>query len=177
MQYGEIARAYGDLTARMLKKSLYSRTPPLDVTDGVLKQWVLKYRVPAGAVTLQGADELEKRYGAAIRHLVAENRTGYKLQAALKKLTPPLYVSDQASKDWLRKYGTAEPVRQINSAGHLKCTSASVFVMMTRRRPSGRMACKIGCIPQRTSQRQQRYARRGSPRTGARLGSCSTEYR
>ena len=132
MQYGEIARAYGDLTARMLKKSLYSRTPPLDVTDGVLKQWVLKYRVPAGAVTLQGADELEKRYGAAIRHLVAENRTGYKLQAALKKLTPPLYVSDQASKLWLSKYGSTKPVAQTNSAGELEMRVGSVSARMTK---------------------------------------------
>jgi hypothetical protein len=54
-----------------LKKALYSRLPPLDVSDGVLKQWILKYRLPDDAISISGAEELETKYGAAIRHLVA----------------------------------------------------------------------------------------------------------
>ena len=87
---------------------------------GVLKQWVLNYRLPPGAVSVSGAAELEEKYGDSIRHLVADNRSGYKLMTALKQRSPPLYVTMQAATNWLRKYGTAEPVTQINSAGHLE---------------------------------------------------------
>ena len=118
--YGEILREYGELTFYKLKQKLSARVPPLDVSEGVLKQWILKYRLPADAIQIMGAEDLEKRYGEAIRHLATSDCTGYKLQAALKKLSPPLYVSDQASRDWLRKYGSTEPIVQINSAGHLE---------------------------------------------------------
>ena len=118
--YGGILREYGELSEYKLLSALSARVPPLDVSKGVLKQWILKYRLPADAVKIMGAEDLEKRYGKAIRHLATDNCTGYKLQAALKKLSPPLYVSDQASRDWLRKYGSTEPIVQINSAGHLE---------------------------------------------------------
>ena len=119
-QYGEILRQHGNVSWYLLKKALYSRSPPLDITDGVLKQWILKYRLPPDAIQILGAKDLEQRYGKAIRHLAADNCTGYKLQAALKKLRPPLYASDQAAKDWLRKYGAAVYIVQGNSAGHLE---------------------------------------------------------
>ena len=106
-------RALGNETAFKLRKALYSRAPPLDVTEGVLKKWILKYRLPDDAISISGAEELEKKYGAAIRHLVPENRTGYKLQAALKKLSPPLYGGERTSKAWLSKDGTAKPVTQM----------------------------------------------------------------
>ena len=108
--YGGILREYGELSEYKLLSALSARVPPLDVSKGVLKQWILKYRLPADAIKIMGAEDLEKRYGEAIRHLATSDCTGYKLQAALKKLSPPLYVSDQASRDWLRKYGTAKPV-------------------------------------------------------------------
>ena len=119
-KYGGEVRECGNVSAYYLKKALYARPTPMDVTEGVLKQWILKYRLPADAVVVSGSDELEKKYGDAIRHLAAENRTGYKLMDALKKRAPPLYVTEQAAKDWLRRYGSAEPVTQINSAGHLE---------------------------------------------------------
>ena len=118
--YGGIPREYGELSEYKLLSALSARVPPLDVSKGILKQWILKYRLPADAIKIMGAEDLEKRYGEAIRHLATSDCTGYKLQAALKKLSPPLYVSDQASRDWLRKYGTAKPVTQINNAGHLE---------------------------------------------------------
>jgi hypothetical protein len=119
-QYGEVVRALGNETAFKLKKALYSRAPPLDVTEGVLKQWILKYRLPDDAVSISGAEDFEKKYGAAIRHLVPENRTDYKFMMALRALTPPLYVTKKAAKDWLHKYGSTNPVTQINSAGELE---------------------------------------------------------
>ena len=87
---------------------------------GVLKQWILKYRMPPDAVSVSGAEELEKKYGDSIRHLVDANRTGYLLASALKQRSPPLYVTKQSAITWLHKYGTALPVTQINSAGHLE---------------------------------------------------------
>ena len=73
--YGEILREYGELTFYKLKQKLSARAPPLDVSEGVLKQWILKYRLPADAIEIMGAEDLEKRYGDAIRHLAADNRT------------------------------------------------------------------------------------------------------
>ena len=75
--------------------------------------------MPPDAVSVSGAEELEKKYGDSIRHLAAANRTGYLLASALKQRSPPLHVTEQSAKTWLHKYGTAEPITQINSAGHL----------------------------------------------------------
>ena len=98
-------RALGDVSAHKCRNALLSRTPPLNVSEGVLKQWISKYRRPAAAVVLSCAEDLETKYGATIRHLAAENRTGYKLMVALKTLKPPLYASKRTSETWLRKYG------------------------------------------------------------------------
>ena len=67
--YGGILREYGELTAYKLKQKLSARAPPVEVSEGVLKQWILKYRLPADAIKIMGAEDLEKRYGEAIRHL------------------------------------------------------------------------------------------------------------
>ena len=86
--YGGILREYGELSEYKLLSALSARVPPLDVSKGVLKQWILKYRRPDDAVSISGAEELETKYGSAIRHLVAENRTGYKLHRS-EKAEPP----------------------------------------------------------------------------------------
>ena len=120
IQYGGVVREYGEVSPYRLRVALAGRQPSIAVTEGVLKVWIAKYRMAPNAIVVSGSEELEKKYGDAIRHLAAENRTGYKVMAALKQRTPPVYVTRQAATDWLRKYGTAEPVRQINSAGHLE---------------------------------------------------------
>lgn len=104
-------RALGDVSAYKMRAALLSRSPPLDVSVGVLKQWMSKYRSPDDAVSISGAEDLEKRYGAAIRHL-AEDSTAYKLKDALSKWKPSLYVTQKTAETWLRKYGLRkDPVR------------------------------------------------------------------
>ena len=82
--------------------------------------------MPAAAVALSCAEDLETKYGATIRHLAVENRTGYKLMVILKTLEPPLYASTRTSETWLRKYGLrteSSPAGTLDS-GHLQYQSA-----------------------------------------------------
>ena len=45
--YGKELRGYGDISAYKLKRRLYTRATPLEVPEGIIKQWILKYRLPA----------------------------------------------------------------------------------------------------------------------------------
>ena len=47
--FPKILREYGDISAYKLKKRLYARATPLEVPEGILKQWILRYRLPATA--------------------------------------------------------------------------------------------------------------------------------
>ena len=104
-------------TARTLRVALSQREPPIIVTDGMLKIWFAKFRLPSDAVTVSSAEELHRRYGDLLPALAAQNPTAYRLTRVLKARTPPLYVSDAVLKQWLLRYFDAEP---INSAGHLE---------------------------------------------------------
>ena len=44
-QYGEEARECGDVSAYQCKKALQGRSPGITVSVGILKQWIMKYRV------------------------------------------------------------------------------------------------------------------------------------
>ena len=50
-------------TARTLRVALSQRKPPIIVTDGMLKIWFAKFRLPSDAVTVSSAEELHRRYG------------------------------------------------------------------------------------------------------------------
>ena len=104
-------------TARTLRVALSQRKPPIIVTDGMLKVWFAKFRLPSDAVTVSSAEELHRRYGDLLPALAAQNPTAYRLMRVLKARTPPLYVSEQVLKQWFLRYFYAEP---INSAGHLE---------------------------------------------------------
>ena len=67
MKYGEVVRSFGDKSAYVMTKSLQQQIPPITATEGILKTWILKYRLPAGAVRVNDADELEVKYGNAFR--------------------------------------------------------------------------------------------------------------
>ena len=117
---------YGDLvsehlaqhtTAYTLRIALSQRRPPIIVTDGMLKLWFAKYRLPSDAVTVESVEELHTRYGDVLPALAAQSPTAYRLNKLLKELTPPLYVSEEVLKLWFLRYFDAEP---INSAGHLE---------------------------------------------------------
>ena len=120
-QYGELVTVhfaqYG--TAYTLRVALSERQPPIIVTDGMLKVWFAKFRMPSDAVTISSAEELHNRYGDILPTLAAQSPTAYRLTRVLKARTPPLYVSDHIIKKWFLRYFDAEP---INSAGHLKRT-------------------------------------------------------
>ena len=95
---------YGDLvsehyaqhtTAYTLRIALSQRQPPIVVTDGMLKIWFDKYRLPSDAVTVSSAEELHTRYGDVLPAIAAQNPTAYRLMKVLKavflKSIPKLY--------------------------------------------------------------------------------------
>ena len=48
-------------TARTLRVALSQRTPPIIVTDGMLKVWFAQFRLPSDAVKVSSAEELGRR--------------------------------------------------------------------------------------------------------------------
>ena len=91
-------------TAHTLRIALSQRKPPIVVTDGMLKLWFAKYRLPDDAVTVDSLEELHSRYGDVLLPLAAQNPTAYRLNKVLRERTPPLYVSEEVLKRWLRRY-------------------------------------------------------------------------
>ena len=100
-------------TARTLRVALSQRKPPIIVTDGMLKIWFAKFRLPSDAVTVSSAEELHRRYGDVLPALAAQNPTAHRLRRVLKARTPPLYVSDAVLKHWLLMYFDAELILQV----------------------------------------------------------------
>ena len=100
-------------TARTLRVALSQREPPIIVTDGMLKIWFAKFRLPSDAVTVSSAEELHRRYGDLLPALAAQNPTAHRLGRVLKARTPPLYVSDAVLKQWLLMYFDAEPILEV----------------------------------------------------------------
>ena len=96
-------------TARTLRIALSERKPPIIVTDGMLKIWFAKYRMPSDAVTVSSAEELHTKYGDILPALAVQNPSAYRLTRVLKARTPPLYVSEQILKFWFLRYFDAEP--------------------------------------------------------------------
>ena len=95
---------YGDLvsehfaqhtTARTLRIALSQHKPPIIVTDGMLKIWFAKYRLPEDAVTVSSAVDLHTRYGEVLPAIAVQNPTPYRLSKVLEavflKSTPKLY--------------------------------------------------------------------------------------
>ena len=117
-RYGNlVSEHFAQHTTYTLRIALSQRKPPIIVTDGMLKLWFAKYRLPSDAVTVSSAEELHRRYGDVLPALAAQNPTAYRLNKVLKERTPPLYVSEEVLKPWFLRYFDAEP---INSAGHLE---------------------------------------------------------
>ena len=44
---GKKLREYGDISAYKLKKRLYASATPVKVPEGIIKQWISRYRLPA----------------------------------------------------------------------------------------------------------------------------------
>ncbi len=101
-QYGELLRQHGNVSAYSLKKTLYSRAPPLDVSDGVLKEWILKYRPKC--IQVSCAESLQTQYGEILRqqgNASSQCPVEYKLLLALAEsgdmYTRPI---DGACSNW-----------------------------------------------------------------------------
>ena len=88
-------------------------------SNGILKTWFQKYRLPPGAIRIASAAELEEKYGDEVKQLQLEYQSEYKLGKALEQRTPPLYVGHKIVGTWLQKYGGQASVKNIDSAGHL----------------------------------------------------------
>jgi hypothetical protein len=119
-RYGAMCRAeYPDVTGReALRTVLLQRQPPIDVPEGVLRQWLKRSVKPADAITVSSADDLQEKYGDLVKGLVLVHATAYKLCQALRSQAPAVYCSDGIAKQWIKKYGSE--LQYINSAGHLE---------------------------------------------------------
>ena len=119
-RYGKLVREeYADLGYRALSTALLARQPPIDVPRGVLEQWLKRKSIkPPDSITVSSTNELEEKYGAVVRLLVAEHATAYKLCKALRSQTPAVYCTDGIAKEWINKFGT--PLQRILTAGHLE---------------------------------------------------------
>ena len=104
-QYGDLVRRDFSkyTTARTLKTALENRQPPIRVSDGLLKVWLAKTGLPEGAVKVSSCAELQEHYGDVLEVLAAETSSSYTLCSALKKRTPPVYVTDGVAKQWFKR--------------------------------------------------------------------------
>ena len=69
-------------------------------------------------IIVSSAEELQEKYGALVKDLVAAHPTAYKFCQALRSEPPAVYCSDGIAKQWLKKYSTV--FKGINIAGHLE---------------------------------------------------------
>ena len=96
-RYGELVSEHfaQHTTAYTLRIALSQRRPPIIVTDGMLKLWFAKYRVPSDAVTVESVEELHTRYGDVLPAIAAQNSSPYRLtevrKAVFLKSTAKLY--------------------------------------------------------------------------------------
>ncbi len=105
-QYGDLVRREFSeyTTARTFMMALGRRRPPIEVKEGVLKVWLAKTGLPEGAVRVSSSAELQEKYGDVLERLAEENPSPYKLCKALKKSTPPVYVTDATAKQWFKRH-------------------------------------------------------------------------
>ena len=118
-QYGNlVSEQYAQYTTpHTLRMALSQRQPPIIVSDGMLKVWFAKYRLPSDAVSVSSAEELNRMYGDILPALAVQHPTSYRLMRALQTRTPPVYASGPTINHWLSRYFHMEP---INSAAHLE---------------------------------------------------------
>ena len=101
-RYGElVAQEYSECqTARTLQVALGKRRPPIVVSEAMLKIWFANQRIPADAVKVSSAEDLQAKCGSLLNGLAAQYPTSFKLCRVLKERTPPVYASDGVLKNW-----------------------------------------------------------------------------
>ena len=126
-KYGALVRReYGDIsTAYLLDKALCKQKPPVCMTQGLLKQWFLKYAskrtsasAVATAISISSRNELEEKYGHSLSTMAEQYPTAFKLCAAFKKLTPPVSLPAQVAKEWFKR--NCATLKYIGKAGDLE---------------------------------------------------------
>ena len=105
-RYGDlVAREFPDFTtAYTLKRALASRVPPIIISEGILKNWFDKYRLPAGAVKVADAAALQDQCGAILPALAARTSRVSDIMRELKTMTPSVHASHNVITRWLRIY-------------------------------------------------------------------------
>ena len=127
-QYGNLVREqYAHCgTARVLGNALKTRRPPICITDGVLKQRFKKYghkedataAEAETAIRISNRAELETKYGDILGPMADANPSAFRLCAALKKLTPPVLVTDGVAKEWFKH--NRGKLKYVSKAGDLE---------------------------------------------------------
>ena len=106
-RYGDYVRrhfqSYG--TAHTLRKGVRWRYPFVQVSEGMLKVWIKKYRGPEGVVRVSCVAELADRLGDELQVYSDRYPTAFKLVRALQRRVPPVYLSESAAKTWFSRYG------------------------------------------------------------------------
>ena len=106
-RYGAMCRAeYPEHTGeKALRTVLLQRQPPIDVPEGVLRQYLKRSIKPANAITVSSSDDLQEKYGDLVKGLVIVHATAYRLCQALRAQSPAVYCSDGIAKQWIKKNG------------------------------------------------------------------------
>ena len=106
-RYGVLLRSeLSEYTShKALRTVLEQRQPPIDVSEGVLRQWLETPMKPLDASTVSSTEDLQEKYGDGVKVLVKEHATAYKICKALRSQALALYRSDGIAKQWFKKYG------------------------------------------------------------------------
>ena len=101
-----------------LHKALQTLVPN-GITHSAVKTWWDVYRNVEGADRISTAQQLQDRHGDSISHLAEQCKTAFVLCSTLRKMQPPIFVSNSIAKQWLRDFGIGL-TKRIESAGHLE---------------------------------------------------------
>ena len=85
-RYGALVRSeLSEYTShKALRRVLGQRQPPIDVSEGVLRQWLNKSMKPHDAIIVSSTEGLAEKYGDVVEILAREHATAYKLCKALR---------------------------------------------------------------------------------------------
>jgi len=117
--YGSTLRTppYSACTSAYLLHAAITRDLGIDVTYATVRYWYDKYRFH-GELSARSAAEANDKYGEILQALSVDNSTAYKLCKALRERTPPVYLTDRVSKQWL--FACRGYMDRIENAGHLE---------------------------------------------------------
>ena len=119
-RYGAVLAAppYAEMkSAYLLHRALVLAHPAVAFGYPACRIWWTKHRVMAGGIRLSSSREVEEKYGAVLREETMTDASVFMFQKALEARSPPLLVSEEVAKGWLREHGGYV---RVDSAGHLE---------------------------------------------------------